>query len=364
MKDFIFSADSHVREPYDLFTKAMPEHLQQYAINAVKQEKSIDTMIGDKLCIRVPLDWGKDGGQVTDERYGSNKIDLRIIDMDRDGIDAELIFPSLGLVNYLIEDSEAELISARAYNDWCINHFREHLDRFVPAAIMPVRDLGNTVSEMQRAIDMGYTAVMLPVVPCDGIPLYNMPEWDPVFALAAATETPVIMHTGTGKVNIRAARGPGGALINYTRQLEDATNAIMYLVGGGVLDRNPGAKVVFAECGASWLVGMGERMDEVYHGHEHFIQPKLSRVPSQIVREQIVCAFQNDKNCVANREAMGLETMIWASDYPHKEGTFPHSQRVIEELFKDVDITPEERAAILGGTAAKLFKLKNSRLAA
>jgi predicted TIM-barrel fold metal-dependent hydrolase len=364
MSDFIFSADSHVREPYDLFTKAMPEHLKQYAINAVKTDKSINTMIGDELCILVPMNWGKDGAQVTDERYGSNKIDLRLIDMERDGIDAELMFPSMGLVNYLIENAEAELISARAYNDWCMGHFKDHLDTFVPAAIMPVRDLASTLAEFKRCVEMGYTAVMLPVVPCDGIPLYNTPDWDPIFAYAAESETPVIMHTGTGKVNIRAARGPGGALINYTRQMEDALNAIMFLVGGGVLDRNPGAKVVFAECGASWLVGLGERMDEVYHGHSHFIKPKLERLPSQIVRDQIVLAFQNDKNCVANREAMGLETMIWASDYPHLEGTFPHSQRVIEELFDGVDISPEDRAAILGGTAAKLFKLKPKAKAA
>lgn len=364
MKPFIFSADAHIREPYDLYVKAMPERLKQYAIRAVKTERSIDTMIGDKLCIRVPMDWGKGKEQVTDERYGSHDLSLRIIDMDRDGIDAELLFPSLGLVNYLIENAEAELISAQAYNNWLYQHLEGHRERFVPAAIIPVRDLDNALAEFKRINSMGYTAAMLPVVPCEGIPLYNEEVWDPIFAYAADSKIPVIMHTGTGKVNIRAARGPGGALINYTRQMEDATNAIMYLVGGGVLDRNPGAKVVFAECGASWLVGLGERMDEVYHGHHHFVQPKLSRLPSRIVREQIVCAFQNDRNCVANRAAMGLETMIWASDYPHVEGTFPHSQKVIAKLFEDVDITEEEKAAILGVTAAKLFRLNNSRLAA
>ncbi len=363
MKPFVFSADSHIREPYDLYTSAMPEHLKQYGIHVVKHEKYLDTMIGEEICIRVPMDWGKDGAQVTDERYGSNKIDLRIIDMDRDGIDAELIFPSMGLVNYLIEDAEAELISAQAYNNWLIKHFEGHLDRFVPAAIIPVRSMDNALAEFKRCAALGYTAVMLPVVPCDGLPRYNEAVWDPIFAFAAETEIPLVMHTGTGKVNIRAARGPGGALINYTRQMEDATNAIMYMVGGGVLDRNPKAKVVFAECGASWLVGLGERMDEVYNGHSHFINPKLSRLPSQIVKDQIVLAFQNDKNCVANRDAMGLQTMIWASDYPHKEGTFPHSQKVIEELFAGVDISDEEKQAILGGTAAKLFKLKRPQAA-
>ena len=358
MKPFVFSADSHIREPYDLFTSAMPAHLKQYAINATKSEKYIDTKIGDEIVMRVTANWGKDGAQVMDERYGSHKIDLRLIDMERDGIDAELIFPTLGLVHYLIADPEAELASAQIYNNWLINHFKDHLDKFVPAAIIPVRNLDNGLAEFKRCAALGYTAVMLPVVPDDGLPRYNDAAWDPIFAFAAEQEIPVVLHTGTGKVNIHAARGPGGALINYTRQMEDATSAIMYLVGGGVLDRNPKAKVVFAECGASWLVGLGERMDEVYNGHAHFINPKLSRLPSQIVKDQIVLAFQNDKNCVVNRKAMGLQTMIWASDYPHMEGTFPHSKKVIEQMFAGVDISDKEKAAILGGTAAKLFKLK------
>jgi predicted TIM-barrel fold metal-dependent hydrolase len=131
-----------------------------------------------------------------------------------------------------------------------------------------------------------------------------------------------------------------------------------------VLDRNPGAKVVFAECGASWMVGLMERMDEVYFGHAPFIKPKLTRKPSEIVRDQVVSSFQNDRNCVFNREAMGLETMIWASDYPHKEGTFPHSQEVLAKLFDGVDITEGEKAAILGETARKLFRLQTESVLA
>jgi len=306
MKPFVFSADAHIREPYDLFTSAMPERLKEHAIHVEKNGDWLDTKIGDRICIRIPLNWG----QVTDERYGSHKIDLRLIDMEKDGIDAELIYPSMGLVNYLIEDAEAELISARAYNDWILDHFKGHLHQFVPAAIIPVRNLDNALEELKRIDEMGYTAAMLPVVPCEGIPKYNMPDWDPIFAYAAKAKIPLCMHTGTGNVNLRATRGPGGAIANYTRQMDDGIDAIIHLVGGGVLDRNPEAKVVFAECGASWLVGLAERMDEVYYGHAPFVQPKLTREPSQIVKDQVVLSFQNDRNCVWNREAMGLATIM------------------------------------------------------
>lgn len=360
MKTLIFSADAHVKEPTDLFTKAMPKHLEQWTINARRSEKYNDVMVGEKIAIRIAINFGNSD----DPRRGSMDIALRLEDMQRDGIDAEVIFPTLGLVNYLIEYPEAENLSAQIYNNWVMNHFKDHLDTFVPAAILPVRDIANTLAELKRCDALGFTAAMLPVVPAPGIPTYNQPEWDAVFNYAGAAKIPLIMHTGTGNVNIRAARGPGGAVINYGRQMNDAVDAICYLVGGGVLDRNPEAKVVFVECGASWLVGLGERLDEVYFGHEFHVSPKLNRLPSQIIRDQVVCTFQNDRNCVANRAAMGLATMVWASDYPHMEGTFPNSKSVLKKLFEGVNISEEEKAAIVGGTAAKLFRLRRQGIAA
>ncbi|MAZ90078.1 MAG: hypothetical protein CL693_20790 [Cellvibrionaceae bacterium] len=107
------------------------------------------------------MDWGKNGSQVNDERYGSNNLDLRKVDMAKDGIDAELLLPSMGLINYQVEDTEAELISAKAYNDWLFEHVKDHLD-----TIVPVRDMNNAVAELKRIDEMGYATAMLPVVVC------------------------------------------------------------------------------------------------------------------------------------------------------------------------------------------------------
>ncbi|NCU11327.1 MAG: amidohydrolase family protein, partial [Sphingomonadaceae bacterium] len=127
----------------------------------------------------------------------------------------------------------------------------------------------------------------------------------------------------------------------------------------------PGAHILFAEHSAGWLWGLAERMDEVYNGHAPSISPKLSRLPSQIVRDQVHCALQNDGNSsMAIRKGVGIDALLFATDYPHAEGTFPFSKQVIDQLARaNPDVTTEELVAVLGGNAAKLFRRANLQAA-
>lgn len=358
MTRFVFSADAHVNEPLDLFSAGLPAHLKHLAIHVTRDDNYRDVRLGEeKIIHRMRISTGT-GASTGHKRQGGNDINLRIQDMEVDGVDAELIFPQLGMWMYSIEDAEGELASARLYNDWLMSHFKDHLDRFVPAAALPVRDFNNTLAEFQRVKDMGYTAVLLPAITPAGVAKYNSAEWDPVFAFGAANSIPFCLHTGTGVANVVAERGPGGAVFNYTKQIGDALETATHLVAGGVLDRNPQAQVAFIECGASWLAAAAERMDEVYEAHQAFVSPKLSSRPSEIIRRQIKVAFQYDRACVASREVTGHEALIWASDYPHMEGTFPNSRDVLNRLFEGLQISEKEKADIVGGTAARLFGLK------
>jgi predicted TIM-barrel fold metal-dependent hydrolase len=101
-------------------------------------------------------------------------------------------------------------------------------------------------------------------------------------------------------------------------------------------------------------------MDEVYHGHAPSISPKLSRLPSQIVRDQVHCALQNDTGSIATRRGVGIDALLFATDYPHSEGTFPFSKNVVDKMIADhPDCTMDEFVAVLGGNAAKLFSRAN-----
>ena len=120
-----------------------------------------------------------------------------------------------------------------------------------------------------------------------------------------------------------AGLGWGSRILAVQWQMTDAIEATSALVGGGVLDRHPGARIMFLECGAGWLLGLAERMDEVYDAHAPYVSPKLSRRPSDIVRDQVMCSFQNDPGFVYTLKGLPDRAFLYATDYPHSEGTLP-----------------------------------------
>ena len=123
--------------------------------------------------------------------------------------------------------------------------------------------------------------------------------------------------------------------------------------GGGALDRHPDLKVLISEGGASWVPFLGDRMNEGYRQHGMFVRPKLSRLPKEILYQQVYASFQHDESAPAALWAMGYRNVMWGSDYPHLEGTFGHSQKTLHELFDDIDPEVSERIRI--GAFKELF---------
>ncbi|HEU0199921.1 MAG TPA: amidohydrolase family protein, partial [Burkholderiaceae bacterium] len=281
-----------------------------------------------------------------------------------DGIDAEVIYPTHGGTLYFSKDPELQGAIARVYNDWCIEAFKPRPDRFVPTALLPLLPghIDLTVAEFERVAALGYRSVLLPCVPPEGLK-FNLPELDPIWAIAAETKIPVSFHVGTGSSPIYE-RGLGAAVINYVEVGNSAQRAVFQLVCGGALDRFPEMHVITIEAGASWLAGLCERMDETYRAHQYYVKPKLSMPPSDFVRRQVHCTFQFDRACIMSRSITGTGALLWAADYPHLEGTFPHSKEVIKGLFEGIEITAAERQAILGGNAARLFGVEISQAVA
>ena len=357
MRPFVFSCDAHLAEPEDLFSASMPAHLSDWIIHTKTDESGFRlTLMGDKVLMKMRPGLFAHKIDESVQRRGARDLKLRFEDMARDGVDAELVFPSLGLMAQRITDREAALKTAQIYNDWLWDKLEGCRDKLIGAALLPVQDLGDTLTKFKRCVAKGYAAAMLPPVLPEGPPPYNDPAWDAIFAYAGEVGVPFVFHTATGAVNIRAMKGPGGALFNYTRQMNDAVDCIAALVAGGVLDRNPKAHILFVEFGAGWLMGLAERMDESYQGHAPQVEPKLKRLPTQIVRDQVHCSFQNDTGCLVTRDQLGPHSLLFASDYPHAEGTFPYTRDVVAAMFDKVpDMTEAEKRAVLGGNAAKLF---------
>jgi predicted TIM-barrel fold metal-dependent hydrolase len=362
---FVFSADGHVVEPSNLFEEGVPPSLRRHGLRSEKLDGMLLSYAGDRVTMRRPLEagaprLGPDGEPFgRPDRRGNRELDWRRKDMELDGVDAEILFPSLGLTAFMIENPEAELATAQVYNDWHHDLAKDHTDTFVRCGILPVRDTDNTVLEMERLAALGFTTAMIPSIidPASGLPQYTSAYWDPVFDAAQRLNLAFSLHTGTGRYDVRSFRGPGGAVMNYGIQSCDGWVTIMAMVSGGLLDRFPGVHVVVIEGGASWLAPLAERMDEVYVAHANFVQPKLSIMPGEIIKRQVHCSFQTDRAGIMSRVVTGTAAMLWGADYPHHEGTFPRSRHVTAHLFDGIDICDQDKADILGGNAARLYRL-------
>jgi predicted TIM-barrel fold metal-dependent hydrolase len=370
-KPFVFSADGHLVEPSDLFSEGLPPSLRKFGLHSEKQGEFILSLAGDKVLGRTPIHTGPprlgpDGEPFgRPNRRGNREVEFRLQDMELDGVDAEIVFPSLGLTTYMIEHPEAELASAQLYNDWSHALLGDHTDRFVRCGILPVRDFAQTIAEIERLAGLGFTAGMLPsLIEADsGLPPYTSEAWDPVFEAGQRLGMVFAMHGGTGRFDVRSFRGPGGAILNYMIQACDGMITVGALVAGGVLDRFPGARVCFIESGASWLAALAERMDEIAIAHEPFVRPKLSLAPREIIARQVACSFQTDRAGIMARSVTGVQALMWGADYPHHEGTFPRSREVIAQLFDGIEISEADKAAIVGDNAARLFRLNRPEFA-
>ena len=351
MRDFVFSLDAHVIEPKTLWANNLSESYKARGPRGERKDGYLNIIVDNQVVHRMQLGDGYHG----QERHGGPDLEPRMKDMDADGIDAEVIYPTHGTTIYFTKDADLQLALAQVYNDWCIEAFKARPDRFVATAVLPLAAgrIDMTVAELERVADLGYKSVLLPCVPPEGLK-YNSPELDPIWQLAASRKIPVSFHVGTGASPIYE-RGPGAAVINYVEVGNSAQRVVFQLVCGGALDRFPDLHIVTVEAGASWLAALCERMDETYRAHQYYVKPKLSMEPSEFVRRQVHCTFQTDRACIMSRDVTGVGALVWAADYPHLEGTFPHSKEVIKHLFEGIDIAPAERQAILGGNAARLF---------
>ncbi len=349
--ELVNSADSHVVEPLDLWLTRLPAALRERA----PRREEID---GKWRFLVEGVAPRKMGGPSTEGasglRPGGYDPDVRVQDLDADGVWGEVLYPTLGLFGFMIPDAELRMACARVYNDWLAETFASTSKRFAGAALIPVQDVDAAVAEVERVAAAGLRSIMLPMHAPHGAP-YNMAAYDPVWAAAQANAMPVSFHVGTGS-NPVTERGPGGAVINYVEVGLGAQRTLTYLAASGVLERFPDLHVVMVECGAGWLSWALERMDEAFEEHHWWVSPKLAEPPSAYVRRQGHVTFGNDVSAVMTRDLTGVEPLLWASDYPHPEGTWPHTQATIERIFAGVG--PAERAAIVGGTTARLYGLE------
>jgi predicted TIM-barrel fold metal-dependent hydrolase len=357
------SGDSHLMEPADLWTQRLPVELAQRMPRSEQIDERTEMVFVDGRSFKRKLQWNPElsredliqAGQLTrGRRPGMRALDffrptgawdvrVRLQDLDREGVWAEIVYPSIGLWNGLIHDPLLYREGARATNDWLKESYIDVTSRSVPAAEVSVLSVEDAVAEAVRVAEMGFKAINIPsLLSGRDVPNWNYDYWEPFWATVEEAGLVLASHIGSEAKDptgpgAQVVHGPGGAIANYVETCFGAQRLATLLTGSGVLDRHPDLRLLISEGGATWLPFIADRIEESYRQHGPWVKPKLSRPPSEIVRNQIYASFQHDKSAVYTHTAMGYTNVLWGMDYPHMEGTYGHSQKTLHELFDDVD---------------------------
>ena len=359
-KYFMVSTDCHANEPPDLWAKRLPDVYKERAPRIVVDEKGVQWRYCEGYRpdrVRVMSFEGEDwirsqAGADPEQRHADNK---------KDGIDVEIIFPNKGLAMWATPDPVFANAMCRVWNDWAWEQFSSYGDAMVPVASIATGDIDGAMAEIERTAKMGYKILSLPCKPMWGSHdidhvNYNLPHFDPMYALIQETGMPMTFHVSTGR-DPRAARGNGGAVINYvSHSLSPTIEPVANLCASGVLERFPNLKFATVEAGIGWVPWLLDAMDEAYRKHHMWVRPKLQGLPSDYYRAHGFSTFQEDPAGLALAEEYNLvDNFMWANDYPHHEGTWPHSAEAIERTMPR--LTDQARAKILGLNAARLLRI-------
>ncbi|MEE6270054.1 MULTISPECIES: amidohydrolase family protein [Streptomyces] len=299
----------------------------------------------------------------------------RAKELDGDGVAAEVVFPDADAVDSSTaapfgvglgltgdQDPELGMAGARAHNRWLAEFCATDPERHCGVALLPVTgEVDTVVAEVHRARADGLGALMVPAMWGAGAP-YHDRRYDPVWAAAAEAGMPVVTHSGA------APREEYGDHLGIfvTEVTWWPARPLWFLLWSGVFERHPGLRFGVAESGCWWLPNLLWFMDRLYlgaHGGKK-LSPfaGLRRPPHEYLdRNVFVCATNTKRRELAQRYEIGVDNILWGSDFPHPEGTWPRTREWLANTFHDIPVTETRR--ILGTSAVEVFGFDPDRLA-
>ncbi len=373
---FVVDMDSHVMEPPDLWENYLEEKFLDRAIRIRRRDDGVEELVVDnKVIFSGPL--SALGGVELDAVESFTRPDLSYIDgcppasydtrarvqlLDEWGVDAGVVFPTVGILWDKEEDPELAMAYARAYNNWQWDFARPALQRILPIAHIPLYDVDLAVTELKRCLQLGFKGMFLAPEPvCGKRPSH--PDFDPLWQLMVDADLPVCIHLIVRFdriVNLSATNWWDGSVersnmifsfsLGGTMQLIPAVAA---LVCDGLFDRHPRLKMAIVESGAGYVRYLMDRMDEKYARFSK-INP-LKRWPSEYVRDNFWFVMDPSEGSIdAQCDLVGEDKFLWGSDYPHIDS---HINAVAEVQQALAPMSEARRQLVLGENARRLFNL-------
>jgi predicted TIM-barrel fold metal-dependent hydrolase len=357
------SADSHITEPPHCYVDYIDPKFRDRAPRVKRVDKVGDAFVIEGMSTPIAMGLvaaaGKNPADITttgvtfDELWRSGwDPKFRVADQERDGVAAEMIYPTVGMMLCNHPDFDFKKACFTAYNRWLQEYCAAAPDRLYGLAQVSMRSIEDGVAELKEAKAMGYRGVMMPGNPA--VADYDSPLYDPVWATAVELGMPLSFHILTGSSDGLKARGPRiNGFLSIIRGCQDIMGTFIF---GGVFDRFPDLKLVCVEADAGWVPHYMYRMDHAYKRHRYWMKaPPLNRLPSEYFAENIYVTFQDDWVAFNMKDMCNVRRLMWANDFPHSDSTWPWSQSMLEEHTKA--LTEEERNWICRDNVVALYGL-------
>ncbi len=351
----VISADSHMMEPAELWTERLDRKFSDRAPHLVKTDRGyLFTAPGVyPFPVAGGFGLGRSGkelgdhfrshGYETARPSGWDPVE-RLKDQDIDGVEAEVLYTTLGMSLFGLADAELQQACFGVYNDWLAEFCAHDRRRLHGVALISLADVGAGTRELERGARAGLKGGMIyGSAPADRP--YLSRDYDPFWAAAQELAMPLSLHVFTrgNRAAQPAAEGPRTSeYMNfsraYVRGIHEVQDSLADIIQSGVLERFPRLKIVSAENDTGWLPHFIYRLDHVFEKFGSFSnepQP-LTMKPGDYVRRQLWATFQDDPVGPALYQVFGEDNFMWASDFPHTDSTWPHSHQVIDASFQRV----------------------------
>jgi predicted TIM-barrel fold metal-dependent hydrolase len=364
MRPWMLSSDSHVFEPPDLWTSRVPA---AYRDRAPQVEPADDAdwwvFLGQRMCsfaagTKAGLRFqGQDALKVeyhfSDVREGAYTPAIFVEDNAADGVWGSVLFPSIGVLLYQEHDPRALAAFARAFNEWIAEFSAAVPDRLKGMAILNAEDGAGAVRELEHARALGLAGAVISVAPLPGHG-YEQPSYEPLWEAAAGLGMPLNLHIATNRDGTET--GSLYTEVGVTNCDGAVRDALARMIFSGVFERHPTLRIGAVEFEAGWVAHFLERMDYTYAQREHqdgWIRFGDGTVPSDHFRRNVSVSFQEDPVGVHTRHLIGIDCLLWGSDYPHTESTFPRSTEILDDVLKGVP--DDERARMVCTNTARVY---------
>lgn len=362
----LISADSHITEPPDCYTANIDPAFRDRAPRLEHDDERGDIFVVPGIPRPVPMGLIAAAGRPPEElQLGGAKFDdlhrggwdpkARLADQDRDGVGAEIIYPTVGMLMCGHPDLAYRQACFEAYNRWLQGFCGGAPERLYGIGQTGFVDVATTIRDLEAIKQAGFKGVMMPGDPPEHD--FDHPMYDPVWRTAVELGLPLSFHILTTKANeLAGTRGP--RINGFQAIIRGNQDILGTFIFGGVFDRHPDLKVVCVEADAGWAPHFMYRMDHAYKRHRHWMKGReLARLPSEYFRQHIYLTFQDDWTAFRMADMVNVERLMWANDFPHSDSTWPWSQEMLHE--QAASLSDAARRRILHDNVVELYGLEN-----